>query len=214
MAKLVTCVIFLSLVNVIRACVNGTLLSSYTLTCQDKKDIVNWHNHYRQRVATTIPTENMRKLYWDHELETQAQKLASSCLYEHDSPTIQGKNDVGQTIWQTITTNRESSSKGTMKFKEQIDEWYKEGLKYKGATTEDVRHFTQLVWADSYKVGCGFSYFKKKDKNGKDEHYIKYYVCNYAPKGNKPTESPYRRGNGCNHHHLTPTQDTQGLCNF
>ena len=37
----------------------------------------------------------------------------------------------------------------------------------------------QLVWANTYMVGCGYTYYND-DKRG----YSKLYVCNYGPGGN------------------------------
>ena len=53
-------------------------------------------------------------------------------------------------------------------------------------------HYTQVVWADTYKVGCGFTAYKAS--NG---WYDKYYVCNYGPTGNRRGGSMYKTGSAC-----------------
>ena len=44
-------------------------------------------------------------------------------------------------------------------------------------TLIDVGHYTQMVWASSHRVGCGFS--KCTTSVGKT-YYL--YVCNYCPR--------------------------------
>lgn len=55
--------------------------------------------------------------------------------------------------------------------------WFDEYLiyRYGQAVTPAVGHYTQWVWANTNRVGCGFSYFYR---NGL---YTKFYVCNYGP---------------------------------
>ena len=37
----------------------------------------------------------------------------------------------------------------------------------------------QLVWADTYMVGCGYTFYDDKKRG-----FSKLYVCNYGPGGN------------------------------
>uniref|UniRef100_A0A2D0PC66 U52-Eretoxin-Ek1a_1 n=1 Tax=Eresus cinnaberinus TaxID=175337 RepID=A0A2D0PC66_ERECI len=39
-------------------------------------------------------------------------------------------------------------------------------------------HFTQVVWAATWKVGCGYVLYKE------GEYYNSFFVCNYGPTGN------------------------------
>ena len=58
--------------------------------------------------------------------------------------------------------------------------------------TSGTSTYTQVVWADTYKVGCGFTAFY-----GFDGSYKKLYVCNYGPGGNIIGGSMYKTGWPC-----------------
>jgi hypothetical protein len=53
-------------------------------------------------------------------------------------------------------------------------------------------HYTQVVWADTYLVGCGFTAF-----NNSDGWYRKFYACNYGPGGNYLNGIMYKTGTAC-----------------
>jgi len=53
-------------------------------------------------------------------------------------------------------------------------------------------HYTQVVWATTSRVGCGFTAF-----NDSDGWYKKLYVCNYGPGGNIIGGSMYKAGAAC-----------------
>jgi hypothetical protein len=55
-------------------------------------------------------------------------------------------------------------------------------------------HYSQVVWANTDKVGCGFTAFANSDG-----WYSKLYVCNYGPGGNivGGSSSVYSIGSAC-----------------
>ena len=65
-------------------------------------------------------------------------------------------------------------------------------------------HYTQVVWADTFKVGCGFTAYRAP--NG---WHNKYYVCNYGPAGNIIGGSMYQEGSACS---KCPRACDNGLC--
>ncbi|RZF48376.1 hypothetical protein LSTR_LSTR007543 [Laodelphax striatellus] len=105
----------------------------------------------------------------------------------------------------------------THNFTEAITSWYEEHVFYKYKTLEkgDSRdrktqtgHYTQVVWANTNKVGCGFASFYQTEKQ-RDEL---LYVCNYAPTGNYEGEYPYIEGEpDCEANGLSKS-DIDGLC--
>lgn len=72
-----------------------------------------------------------------------------------------------------------------------------EEVKYKPIVSWNCRfikelgHYTQMLWADTYKVGCGYAFYKDGKWNRK------LYVCNYGPAGNIITTEMYKRGAPC-----------------
>ena len=52
-------------------------------------------------------------------------------------------------------------------------------------------HYTQMVWATSYKIGCGYSSYRKRN------FVKKYIVCNYGDAGNLLNAPMYQVGRPC-----------------
>ncbi|CAG2060094.1 unnamed protein product [Timema podura] len=81
-----------------------------------------------------------------------------------------------------------------------IKTWFLERLNFTyGANHNDlevVGHYTQLVWASSHRVGCGFAKCHRGGARGKPFY---NYVCNYCPIGNfrERLGRPYKKGKPC-----------------
>ncbi|CAI9730330.1 uncharacterized protein LOC115217114 isoform X4 [Octopus vulgaris] len=147
--------------------------SSNTITSgvseSDKENILKLHNNYRKNVDP--PACNMIKLYWDDDLAYVAQKWADNCEFDHDKGNkrrVPGKFSVGQNLAQGHT-DWEAAIKG----------WYSEVKDFQyGVNTQNtvaVGHYTQIVWASSTRIGCGYA---------KCSNIRTFYVCNYGPAGN------------------------------
>ena len=57
--------------------------------------------------------------------------------------------------------------------------------------SHELGHYTQLVWAETNRVGCGFTSYST------DNRRINYYVCNYGPAGNFAGKEVYKMGPAC-----------------
>ena len=69
-------------------------------------------------------------------------------------------------------------------------------------------HYTQLIWAKTYAIGCGYTQYR-------DGRFNKgLYVCNYGPAGNYINENIYLIGQPCSQCPPTTKCSTtyQGLC--
>nr|CAD7447012.1 unnamed protein product [Timema bartmani] len=171
-------------------CSGKTMLKSGGLTCQDRQIILDTHNKLRQSVAqggvaNQPAAANMMELVWDQELASVAQKWASRCILAHDASRDVARFPVGQNIASTWTTRTNISPEPN--FPQQITAW-----------------FNELVWGDSYLIGCGYSFYYDQSKG-----YTKLYVCNYGPGGNIIGARPYTVGSA-----TCQPQSTryQGLC--
>ena len=71
--------------------------------------------------------------------------------------------------------------------------------------------FLQLGWADTYMVGCGYTYYDDPKRG-----YSKLYVCNYGPGGNLVGGSMYKMGfpgmRSCQDFDLVQSSRYLGLC--
>ena len=69
----------------------------------------------------------------------------------------------------------------------------------------------QLGWADTYMVGCGYTYYDDPKRG-----YSKLYVCNYGPGGNLVGGSMYKMGfpgmMSCHDFDLMQSSRYVGLC--
>uniref|UniRef100_A0A0K0E6J1 SCP domain-containing protein n=1 Tax=Strongyloides stercoralis TaxID=6248 RepID=A0A0K0E6J1_STRER len=119
-------------------------------------------NRYRE-------AHGVEPLTYDYDLEKASQKyakyLADRNLFDHDP--LNKQNAWGENL------ARMSAALGPLATKR----WYDEVDMYDFVNKRYVPgtgHFTQLVWKDTKKVGCGI-YLKREDL---------YVVCKYTPQGN------------------------------
>ena len=108
---------------------------------------------------------------------------------------------MGQNVATTWSYNRMPPNKDKPEFARHVMGWFDEVSRYQWRPRDiepfsfrmDTGHYTQvrpvrsdsklndiqLVWADTYMVGCGYTYYDDKKRG-----YSKLYVCNYGPGGN------------------------------
>jgi len=199
------------------------------VTNQAVKDaIVKKHNELRSKVAKGKETRgvdgsqpkasNMRKLVWNDELAEVAQRWVDQCVSGHDKNrrTETFSSGVGQNwAWQ-----------GNWKMDEQIEiapimveRWYDEvkditnkavdSFSSNNAVTGStgvIGHYTQVVWADTTDVGCGYMTAKN---NGRFETVL---VCNYGPAGNWNGAAVYKRGRPGSKCPSGTKKTSEGLC--
>ncbi|XP_066110480.1 GLIPR1-like protein 1 [Saccopteryx bilineata] len=136
---------------------------------------VDAHNELRREVDP--PAANMKHMSWDLGLAMVAKAWADKCIYDHNScikrphrchPTYKF---VGENIWKggiRIFTPRAA-----------VSLWYSEVKYYNYSTLHCSKicgHYTQVVWADTYKVGCAIKICP--DLGGRE---TSIFVCDYGP---------------------------------
>uniref|UniRef100_A0A1V1FKT6 Putative Venom allergen 1 n=1 Tax=Reticulitermes speratus TaxID=60591 RepID=A0A1V1FKT6_9NEOP len=184
----------------------GNPIYSGVTSSVDKQTIVDAHNNLRRQVAQGKESRgtsgaqpsaaNMRKMSWDDELASVAQRWTNQCNFGHDACRNVGRFLVGQNAYKF--SSPDSSPNGQQDWKSAVQAWYNEVKVFNRNDISPFKfslstgHYTQVVWADTYKVGCGFTAYKAS--NG---WYDKYYVCNYGPTGNWKGESMYKTGSAC-----------------
>merc|ERR1719322_1601094 len=198
-------------------------------TDDQKAEMLYFTNEKRSLIANGTENEtgasNMREITWDKCLEIVAQRWADQCVNGHDhieERECPGFNDVGQNIKMNWSTKKDTP----LKIEKAVNSWYKEKKDFDEMPNDDrvsnfqfqeypaIGHYTQLVWADTYKVGCGASWFKdgSKSKSGKF-WYKTIIVCNYGPMGNTNHRSMYEEGTACANCPAGFTSCKNSLCN-
>nr|CAI5823893.1 unnamed protein product [Callosobruchus analis] len=159
----------------------------------DIRVIVDGHNNIRNQIARgTFPGlprgKNFKQMKWDQALANEAQRIANSCVFAHQKAHDRRWGWVGQNLYTSMST---ANSRGA-DWGGALRSWSNEAkyYKYGGPVTSQNGHFTQMIWADSEYIGCGFVNYKSNDPKWR---YKKLYVCNYGPGGNISGRPPYQR---------------------
>lgn len=187
---------------------NACNLHKDAISNEDKNLIISLHNEYRNQIAMGTaplspklpPAANMIQMYWSDELALKAQEWADQCRGGNSdkSKRMNAKFKVGENVFSLETQG------GVPKpdWKKPLQAWWDESksfgkksisnFKIEGRSSEN---FTQLIWANSYWVGCGFSTFKTVKNTD-----MSMYVCHYGPSGNNQGKSIYieNKQGGCN----------------
>ncbi|KAG8177961.1 hypothetical protein JTE90_014704 [Oedothorax gibbosus] len=147
---------------------------------------------------------DMLEMEWDAELAAVAQKYANQCRYKHDKANCRqvGNFNVGQNLAIQTLTGGHTAPQPDWNFAVSI--WYseigyfheKDIYPFNLPTGAEYRHFSQVNWATSFRVGCGYVLYK----SGQDitsQVLTRLYVCNYGPAGNVYGDSVWKKGQFC-----------------
>merc|ERR1712051_700551 len=168
---------------------------SQGFTEAQKTEMLQIHNDLRAKVASGsangLPTAgNMRKLTWNEDLATVAQKWADQCLFDHDkNRNIPGYLHVGQNVYlQSISKKFPGIhiDKTVQKWFDEISVFNPNQIEPFGFTM-GAGHFTQVAWAETHEIGCGWSNWMEGSR------WKRIVVCNYAPGGNWIGKSMYKK---------------------
>uniref|UniRef100_T1JAR1 Cysteine-rich venom protein n=1 Tax=Strigamia maritima TaxID=126957 RepID=T1JAR1_STRMM len=186
------------------------------ITPSDVKVIVDSHNTIRSQIAINKSASNMLKMEWDPELAEVAQRLVDQCKYQRDCfdcRVVERFFAVGQIIHRTRKTAElaKNLNDTSSEWKRIIQIWGKpkvkisESVRKSYVSKEAHNTYSQVIWAESQYVGCGFISFVNTNQ------VVKMYVCNYGPAGNMLEEPIYQSGAPCS---ACPTNSTcsSGLC--
>jgi hypothetical protein len=191
---------------------------------QQKQEITDIHNDFRNQLAlgTTTPklpfAQNMVQAYWNEEVAAKAQDWANRCNFTHS--TREFRKTSGFTVGENIYLSGASGKFADMDFKSAISAWFNEIKNVETANIDKftqpvsskgtIGHFTQLAWANSFQIGCGFSQFQQ------DGAFKNLYVCQYGPVGNVIPNEVYISGteqkNQCPFGYSAANPKFKGLC--
>ncbi|CAL8279327.1 unnamed protein product [Boreogadus saida] len=109
------------------------------------------------------------------------------CTWQHN-PQL---TDHGENLYVT---------EGKLDIQVALEQWFMEHLNYNynnNSCQEDKMcgHYTQMVWADSHRVGCEL--YSCDVMHGLEIGPSQFLVCNYYPAGNYDDQKPYEEGDWC-----------------
>lgn len=183
----------------------GVAVAACDATCQSA--FLTEHNRVRTRLNNgqmpapgsasarqPTPGPPLNMLTTDSTLAADAQAYANACVYQHSGTPGRGENLYASAFF-PVQINQPPPSAA-------VSDWEKENVLYTyGAipapNQSAVGHYTQLVWANTTKVGCGVARcFTGSPFILQDPRYAvwDYYVCQYTPPGNFLTQYPYTVG--------------------
>lgn len=135
------------------------------------------HNEARANVQPAAQT-SLPPLEWSGEVAAVAQAYAEKCIFEHNPDSPYGEN--------LYAATGGSTPQGVVK------SWVDEVAAYDYASNSCsgvCGHYTQVVWANSLRLGCGMAVCDQNSPFGGGSWEI--WVCNYDPPGNWVGEKPY-----------------------
>jgi pathogenesis-related protein 1 len=162
-----------------------------TLATQDRDAVLTAHNDARKN---DVPGNNggpLPNLEWDDALATASQTYADTLgktkcgSIDHDDK----RGDVGENLAQGSTTDASAPPQSGA---DAVKSWVAEKVDYTYtsntcAPDKMCGHYTQIVWRDTNKVGCG------RATCTADDFINTVWVCRYSPSGNVNTDTtkPY-----------------------
>ncbi|XP_077018162.1 cysteine-rich secretory protein 1 [Tamandua tetradactyla] len=159
-----------------------------TESAKVQEEIVSVHNSFRKKV---IPqASNMLKMSWSEHAALNAKNLALQC-----DPTE--SNPLERRITSGFCGENLQWTSYPISWSDVIGLWYNESKYFTFGVwlpkDELTDHYTQVVWATSYLIGCSFSLCSRKKKT----YY--FYICHYCHEGNDPDTiiTPYNMGLPC-----------------
>jgi pathogenesis-related protein 1 len=126
--------------------------------------------HNAVRIRTGVPP-----LVWSEQLEKYARQWAGTLLSNGDFSHSRNQQ-YGQNLFEI--------SGGSVTAEEVVSAWVSEAKNYnrqKNTCSGTCGHYTQVVWRDTKKVGCGVARGRRRE----------VWVCDYEPPGNIVGERPY-----------------------
>ncbi|OCT79078.1 cysteine-rich venom protein TEL1 [Xenopus laevis] len=153
-----------------------------------KQIIIDAHNAYRRNASPTA--QNMLKMVWNKDAAQNAGNWSATCSMSHstsDKRKIPGFSCGENLFMSSYPATWDVAIKAW--YDEYINFEYGVGPKSSGLV---IGHYTQVMWYNSYNVGCSVSYCPQST-------YKYFYVCQYCPAGNMAgsINTPYKSGPRC-----------------
>ncbi|XP_071958239.1 GLIPR1-like protein 1 [Antedon mediterranea] len=163
-------------------------------TPEEIEGIVDLHNQYRRNVSPG-PASDMQYMEWNNNLADLAQQWADRCVWEHGNVVndLYPEDALGQNLF--VTSESLENNRPTTFGTDAITSWHSEVQDYHYNSNtctegETCGHYTQVVWASTYNVGCGIK--TCTPVIGVPWSSGTIIVCNYISRGNQVGQWPYQ----------------------
>ncbi len=162
-------------------CFVSLYVDTYAITQSQRVNMLNLHNNIRKQFR-------LPDLIWDFKIERQAQNwantLAKKNIFTHSVATSR------KWMWENIYTMSSYGQKIILDWSDAMDLWQIEKLDYNYLSNSCndgsiCAHYTQIIWKNTKRIGCGQSIQKKGSTT------TTYWVCQYDPPGNYIWQKPY-----------------------
>ncbi|CAL2040521.1 unnamed protein product [Caenorhabditis brenneri] len=169
-------------------------------------------NFVTKRKTKRAAGSNIRKFIWNTTLENSAHSFALTNPSKHSNI-----NDIGENLfWHWSTRPGDFNKYGPQAAHSWIQEFHEKywdsNILTNALFGSGVGHATQMVWADTYQIGCAVTNFKEvHKKTGRPITKI-CVVCHYWPKGNYLNEPIYLEGSPCSKCESKKCDKNSGLC--
>jgi pathogenesis-related protein 1 len=170
---------------IIHFCIATLLMSAAHAESIDASSIVAAHNKWRTEVGVQALSHSP-KLAKSAQAWANHLKQSRNCAMQHSNP----KGRYGENLFWASPLMWSDGRKELRKVSpaEVIDSWGSEKADYDLASNECKAgavcgHYTQIVWRDTLKVGCGMAACSNSHEQ--------VWVCHYSPAGNFVGETPY-----------------------
>ena len=204
------------------------------LTPAQRDAILKAHNQFRNTVASgkqkaangLLPqASNMNQMIWDFELEALAQGWANTNPTDHN-PNRQvpsAPNDyIGENMYWSSKGTSSKLTPGNFNATGGVASWFNEVIYYNGnvtnfgseQTSQVIGHFTQIIWGNTLRVGCGILDCVTSTTSSRMTMYNEAvtFVCDYRLGGNWEEEPIYNAGTPCSQCSGSCSQNYTSLC--
>ncbi|KAK9687688.1 Cysteine-rich secretory protein family [Popillia japonica] len=186
----------------VNSCEKGQEIYQRGVFEDDIVTILKEHNRYRQNIMDgVVPGQpqgvGLNYLRWDEKLARTAQHAADKCIFDHTVYVDARWDDkCGQSLYRAEKPFITQFHKYDYNWTRVIEHWYLEvhNYTYGPIRNEDnnlTGHYTQLVWADTELVGCGYVAYENENGTITNNDVALLHVCHYGPPGNRGNYPPY-----------------------
>lgn len=183
----------------------GSQILGRGVTGEERREIVDLHNKFRAKLARGEERRgrpgpqpgaaDMLEMEWDNELANVAQRHADQCVFDHDCSECRSVDRWG--VGQNLYIYKQSLRLPARSWKKALTDWYDEVRLFSRKHVKPfqfsaaIGHYSQMGWADTYKVGCGATSYRE------GKWFSTLYTCDYGPNGNFIRAQMYQQGRSC-----------------